>query len=529
MSLPRLAPLLPALLGVLVYLNAVNAEFVYDDLSYVQENPSVSGEAPIFSEALPPHRKDLGLYRPVTVSTYRWTHARFGLDPFAFHLVNVMLHAAASALVFAAGVRLGATRAVALAGASIFAVHPIHVEAVAWVVGRAEILCTSFALLALVTFGRPGDRRGALRAILAAAFYALAALAKETALPFPALLFALDVASRGRASIRTCVARQVPFAVACGAIVAARIAVLDQFGPSVAGVPFLDSLDVLDRLALALIVIGKSLERFVLPTSLTIYYDTKDFQGATPLLVGIALGAAAVLLAWKSRAPVVRSGLLLVGVGLLPFLHLVPIGSIFADRFVYLPSAGACLVLAYLLFRAGHRFGVVATVGVTLLFGGMTLARNPAFHTTFRLWEDAAGADPTSAMPQFQLGMMYKRAGLFDYQSERRKGALHHWQEALRLDPTFPFAAQANVELGEYAAGTIGDAEMAARHYRAALAVAPDYIDAMLDLAVLHRTGIVTRTSAAELLERATLAGPDERQRGIIALLQNEIDASGDG
>lgn len=512
-------PLLAAAVGLLIHFAGVGGEFLYDDLTYVQQNPSVTGEAGIFSEATPPGRPDLGLYRPVTVLTYRWNYLASGLDPYPFHLVNLLLHAAAAALLVVVAAGLGAGRPTALLAGLLFAVHPVHVEAVGWVVGRAEVLATLLALLAVRIHGRRDDPRPLLRAALGAVLYGLAALSKESALALPAFLLIADGMGRVPVARGLRLLRMLPAALICAAVISLRVLVLGRFGPDVDTDPFLGGLGPGERLPLGLAVLGRAMRSLILPFDLSIHYEPARFSGALPWLLGalaiLSLGTLGWFF-WRRRRTAGLLGLALLLVALLPFLHLVPIGAVFADRFLYLPSAGFCLVAAVLIgVGAGRRPALRAGVALLLLllFAGLTLDRNPVFRDALSLWEDAAAKDPDAALPLFQLAGQYDEAGLLDYRSEQRRGALYFWRESLRVDPDHSFAPQAHVKLGEHAAGTLGDAARAAQHYRAALSLFPTYKDALLDLAALHPSPEVTREEARSLLNRVLALDPDDRQR----------------
>ena len=130
------------------------AVLVFDDATFVQDNPSVTGTAGVLGVPTPPDRPGLGLYRPLTTLGHRLAYAAFGMDPWPFHAINLLLHGFVSALVCAVALRFGASLGAGTLAGMVFAVHPVHAEAVAWVTGRAEVQATLFALLAVVLFAR---------------------------------------------------------------------------------------------------------------------------------------------------------------------------------------------------------------------------------------------------------------------------------------------------------------------------------------------------------------------------------------
>lgn len=142
---------------MIVYLQALHHGFTYDDVPIVQKNPVIDVSVPWWQAWTQPYwpgsntgdRIDL-LYRPLTVQTYAWERRLFGQNPMPPHLTNILLHALISVCVWSIAKRLGMRAGPALFGALLFAVHPIHVEVVANIVGRAELLSALGLLTAVL-------------------------------------------------------------------------------------------------------------------------------------------------------------------------------------------------------------------------------------------------------------------------------------------------------------------------------------------------------------------------------------------
>lgn len=540
---PRLPPRFGwfvAILAAIAFANAVDAGFVYDDFAFVQTNAAVVGDAGIFTQPTPPQRADLGLYRPLTVWTYWIQHALHGLVPLWFHAVNVLLHVLVSLLVLRVAHRLGATPRAALAAAALFSVHPVHVEAVAWIVGRAESLAAAFALVAVLLYGGPTSARPLRAATLAALAYALACLSKETALPLPAALFALDVVRRDGAPWRLLFARQIPCAIACVAICAARVAVLGHFAPDPT-LPDLAHVQATQQGALFLGVCGRWLTALCWPSDASIYYDPFRFVDAaarTRGLVALAVVAFVCVLAWRRRSRTLAAGLVLASLGALPFVQIVPIGAVFGDRFVYFGSVGFVIAVVALLpldsDRPALRRAAAILVIVAVVVGlAATWARNPAFRDELALWKDAVAAAPRAAHPHYQVGRLYFERGQIEYQSIDLKGAVFHLNESLRIDPRHEWAGSAHVTLGECAAGKRGDplqkhvdAFTAAQHYRAAIPLlGADPTDALLNLAALHRSEAVGTDEARIAIAAVLRIARDETSVANARAIEAELDA----
>lgn len=527
---------LAAAAAVVLHLGALRGGFVSDDATYVTGHPGVAGDAPIFSRATPPDRPELGLYRPLTTLTYRWTREVFGFAADRFHAVDLVLHAACAALVVILAGRLGASPRGRLCAGLAFAVLPVHVEAVAWITGRAELLAAALALAALIAFSRPDGRAPFLRACAAAVLYAAACLAKESALPLPLALFCLDALAPGRSTRGVRIARVVPSLVALAAIVAVRIAVLGRFGPDVVGLPAPFTIELADRARLAVATFGIAWQRVFVPIALSIFPDPREFAATSALWLGAALLVASTALvvravrrARSSRAavPAAAVGVVLFAIFLMPFLQLVPIGSLLADRFLYLPSVGLSIAFGALAFPTDGRGARVRgwiAAAIVLAFALLSVRRVPAFHDDVALWEDAARARPDAAIPAFVLGEKYREAGLLASRGADSPGAVEMWTRSLENDPHHEFAALAHLRLGEISAAA-GDAPSAAGHYRLAIAIDQNLVPALVDLATLHRARppVLAPDEAERLLARARAATNDAAMLATIAQLEGEL------
>jgi len=150
--------LVPSLLSLCVYWNSLDGEFVHDDLSAITTNHDVIGPTSTWdflyndfwgTDLLDPRSHKS--YRPLTVLTFKWNYAASGLNPWSYHAVNIWLHSLVSCLfAWICHNCLGLSTLGSLLTASLFAIHPIHTEAVSGIVGRADLLTTLFFLLSFV-------------------------------------------------------------------------------------------------------------------------------------------------------------------------------------------------------------------------------------------------------------------------------------------------------------------------------------------------------------------------------------------
>src|SRR5690606_19482686 len=200
----RFAALMVGLLAALVYANSLANGFAYDDVPIIVENESIQSLEALPRAVLSSYGTGLGgetasLWRPVTTAAFGLQHVLGGGSPIVFHAVNVLLHSLVTMGVLVLLVHLMPLAAAWLA-AVVFAVHPVHVEAVANVVGFAELFSTAAVMGAMILHVRSPERSGWGVSLAIGLLYALAFGAKESAVTLPGLVFLVD-AARGRLAL----------------------------------------------------------------------------------------------------------------------------------------------------------------------------------------------------------------------------------------------------------------------------------------------------------------------------------------
>ena len=389
--------------AVLVYLNALPNGFALDDGPIIVDNATVhhlSDQARIWLTPYWPGAEGLerGLYRPLTILAFAVQWAAGEGQPWIFHAVGVGLHAASSMLVLGL-LRLFLGRIPALFGAAVFAVHPLHVEAVANGVGQAELLAALFVLVASVAWGsRPrGLQPSPLRMLVVLSSYLLAMLTKEHAVVLPGLLLALD-AAQGRVREAGYPSRVLGPALALGSGAAVYLVLRwIVLGGSLSGqapvqLDFLQ--DPPTRILVALSVWPEYLRLLVAPFRLSFTYD----PGVLPLPTGVDVRvlAGGLLLGLTLSAIVVRRAWPGIGLGaswfllsVLPISNLIlPIGTVLAERTLYLPSVSLAFWTGYgvaAIADVQERRPVAGRVALaiaalwTLALATKTVSRNPVW------------------------------------------------------------------------------------------------------------------------------------------------------
>lgn len=414
--------------------------FVYDDAAYVTGNPLVNGKADVksaFVSAYPPGRPDQGLYRPLVVLSYRldarlWGFAAPGRWN-GFHFTNGLLHMACALMVFALARRLGLDPLGAGLGAALFAVHPAPSEAFFWVSGRADLLATLFSLAATLAITA---RSGRWRVPAAFLLWLAALLSKENSVVFPLLVAALWVffPSLPRPSRRmgfTLAALALAVLAVVGLL---RAAALGHLLPTLTA--YTGVVGFLPRVGTGFALLWKYVLLWLLPFPLSVQHDVRPVMGWVGGLAALASWGAFGWLAWRhrTRLPWLGGAAAWFVAGLLPVSNIfAPIGAVFAERFLYLPSVllgPACVAgLSSLACWAGvPRVGsrvagcVIAVVVGGALFLGWERAHD--WQTNLSLWESAVRVAPESFSARAGLADALLREGRFSEAHLHASGAL---------------------------------------------------------------------------------------------------------
>ena len=443
-----------------VYVNSLHNGFInYDDVRLIIINPVVTGFMgfrKVFTSAYWYHSLDSGLYRPVTILLLMFEYRLAGPDGFIYHLNNVVLHALCSVLVYLILRRVLSGRA-PLFAALIFAVHPVHVESVAWIAGRAEVLAAFFALTAL--WVATSDDRGALRTALAAAAYGLGLLSKESAAVMPGLLAAWIIAFEARpvgyaSLLKKLAARLWPYIAVFALYVAARLLFLNgSFGPSGTvsyffGVgPFKTALTMLVAL---MHYIRLAFLPFDLRADYTIPLPDSILDARVVAAAFLIAGSASIMWVYRKSGPVVFAAASFF-LALLPVSNIFPTEVVITERAAYLPLLGVCILFGMALTFVRPKASLAAAACVVLLLSAGTVRRN-----TF--WADAAGFEDyllkiekaryeyRSRRYYFATEYAMRRLGLGDYSDETRRIV----EEALSLDASYYKAHYLKAEILEH-------------------------------------------------------------------------------
>jgi tetratricopeptide (TPR) repeat protein len=456
---------------------------------------------------------DRSLYRPVTVASFALERAAFGVHPGLSHAINLILHAAVCWLLFSIAVRCGIDPTAALLAAVVFAVSPSKSEAVANVVGRSELLAALFTLGAVRCALETGVRTAAWAA---AGCVILAGGSKETGIV--ALPLVVLVALFGRTALDVC-GMMLPSALAFVVFIVFRTRALDAFFPAQT-VPVIDNPLVREHgvryAATAMALVARYASLVVWPFRLANDYSGASipieatFAAYRPLL-GAALLAALAFVATRGRVAA-----LFAAIVFLPYLlvsqFIVPAGAIFAERFLYLPVAGVCLLLALAIGALGVGARRVA-IAVSVVFGIAMFARSGDWRTDATIFAATARNNPKSPKALYWLSRFddaiatwpelagpWQDKGLKLAKDGDLAGAERALRESVRLEPGRE-SGRLNLGIVLHRRGALDAAE---REVRKAILLDPDNPRAFAELG--HVRYDAGRFAAAAVAYRRAVA-----------------------
>lgn len=473
----------------LAYWTVLLCDFTnFDDPEHVIANPlvrqpSLNSLTRFFTEVRQPSTVS-GYYKPLTMASLMvdsWLSGTGRLKPWIFHLTNLLLHVGSAVLVvLIIATATGSWQAGAILGL-LFALHPLNVEAVAWISQRKGMLAAFFSLLAILAHlrrVRPGRRRFWFALELIALLLAL--LAKPTAVPLPLMLLAIDYWPLKRLD-RRALAQMVP-----ALLLAAGFAVvtLVSHGQSSGQSYVKPDLTAAGLLLVPAHNIAFYLYKILVPLGLYPIYPYPQPVAATnpPYLAGLvvtALVIALVIWSWRRSRPL-AAGLAFFLLALAPVLGTVPFThSIAGDRFAYLPMVGLLLAaaagLAPVLAQPRRMLLVfIACFAVAGIFGLKTKLQCRVWLNSVTLWQHALAGFPDSAFAHATMGDALVR-------TNRLEEALSHLRRAVELDPQ---SALARYNLA-VALGQAGHAHQAIGQYEAVLKLVGDHAGAHCNLAPL--------------------------------------------
>ncbi|HET6464084.1 MAG TPA: tetratricopeptide repeat protein [Nitrospiria bacterium] len=467
--------LIPVLLALAFNLNVLQNGFGWDDEWIIPHLKSPDHWTDLFLPGLPPPHSPKSAYvhfRPLTTVSYILDHELWGDRPLGFHLSVYLAHLLNTALLFfltqsllrlpQPSMRgsfpddspLTPQHLVPLLAASLFAVHPVHAEAVAWIAGRNDVFCTFFLLASLLLylrFHRTGHCRFFALSMLT---FFLALLTKEIAVVLILLFPLYEFLSMERGQPVPWKRLALRFTIPLGILITyfwMRSATL-QFLPGGSSSPATFSLSILSEIIRAY---GFYIDLMLFP------YPHNPFITTMPRSNLFLFSSVFILILFITAFifAVVRRQILL-GIGLAwTVIFIAPAAGVAAfhlaatpgaERYVYAPSAGILMLCAWLLFKGAERHSlipaikstavksnpgfllvVVLSAGIIVLWGWQSRTRNAVWLSPVSFWEAAVAASPEAGFPHRLLGIQYVSTGRYPEAEEQFRQAIANFQKTL--------------------------------------------------------------------------------------------------
>jgi tetratricopeptide (TPR) repeat protein len=517
--LPIWIILIVVLVGACVFVRTLPYEFVYDDNSQIVRNAWIRSWADagrFFTTdvwAFTGQAARSNYYRPLQMIVYAAAHSIGGLAPFAYHLFSVLLHSLCCFWVVFIGYRLTENRWVSLAAGLLFALHPIHVESVAWIAAVVDPLCAAFYFGALYFYFQSLRRPDANRQFaFSVIFFAGALLSKEMAFTFPILAAWLDWCLERR--LRW--SRYAIFAALFGLYAMLRVTAIGAFSIN----QHLTQLPLSYQIMSTFVLWAEYIVKMFVPYGMSpfhVFQPVMSPSDAGFLLSLVFLGGLGAA-AWRLR----RHGTVLFLFGfcfltIVPVLNLTGVGeNVFADRYLYIPSLGSCLLIAIAAeslrrlmdsrpWRWKRQQPVMIGLSLWVIgFAWVTWREIPIWRDNPTLYIETMKRSPDAALIAHNLAMYYYGRDEVQQAEEWDTQALEGWQRAYAKD-------RAGLALIHFGMGNIrlrqGRIEEARDYYMKAYQEAP-MNDALLEAMGIFYISIRDYQKALDFMKSAVRINP---------------------
>jgi tetratricopeptide (TPR) repeat protein len=384
---------LPVLLALLAMGGGVYNDFVeWDDNKYVYDNEdlgkwNLAGWKYLLTQYV------MGNWHPLTMITLSLEFTFFGKDPMVYHATNIVLHALITLWVFLVAQQLWKQPQISLIAAALFAVHPLHVESVAWISERKDVLYTCFTMAALWNWNRYRSESQSKYAAYAFICFFLACTAKAQAVVMPVLAVLLDVYARkyNFKSLKPWLPL-IPFFIL--ALIIGIVAIDAQAEGG--NVRVFREYSVVDQVLIGIQGFVLYLVKTIIPYGQSAYYPYPEKAGSLlPIMyyVGPVILAVLVILIlrFRKQLPALWMGMAFFTLAILPVLQFLPVGeTMLSERYYYLPSVGLFLFMGYGLYHLAQKhMGLYALPAIMILaWLILCMQRVQIWNNTYRLFLD---------------------------------------------------------------------------------------------------------------------------------------------
>jgi len=494
-----LLPLSLVVTILLLFSNSLGREFIWDDAVLIQQSyliQDLDNLPQLFTQDFWAFAQGEGkghdLYRPLISLSYLIDSRLWGDRLPYYHLTNLLFHVFSSILVYFILQAILQKRWPAWLGAVLFAIHPIHTEAVSWISGRTDVICGFFFFLALFLYlsGRKGGRWTHAVGSLVAFFLAL--LSKEMAVTLPLVIALYNLCFDGsslqerwwdvlRARLGRAVIESLPYLVVVVLYLTIRLQVLgfvikskDKMAQSLQ--------DLGATLLLSAKIVALDLWLLVVPFPLNAHRLVSDLESSLGLTAWLSLLAVVAVLTFSilalRRAPACAFAGLFFFATILLVSGLLSISDFVAERFLYIPSLAVCLAAALLctaLWQRRRAWGLVLSLLIVLPWIVVTYGRNADWRDGLTFWSQTVAVSPRSTIAHNYLGQEFWYRGQYEQ-------AIAQFEQVLQLDEEDEDAYN-NLAGVYFSQERYQEAEA---HYHHAIAIAPENALFHLNLGMVY-------------------------------------------
>lgn len=457
----------------LAFLPVLSAGFItLDDNEYVTNNPYLKNASDLKLLLTTPLQ---GNYHPLTMLSLWVNYLLSGENALSYHLFNLIFHLINCFLVFRLVMLLSRNKTIiAFTTAILFGIHPMHVESVAWVSERKDVLYGLFFLAGLISYLKYVDTNSRKQYLLTILFLVLSLLSKPAAVIFPAALLCIDF-FRSRKLTSKLILEKTPFFV-----LAAAMGILTFVAQKEAGATGAVEFGIANRILFGFYGIMMYIVKLFLPFNLSAFYSFPAVNQSLPVeyYIGPLFFVALAVLFFYTRRNyrVISFGILFYLINLLLVLQFIPVGSaVMSERYTYIPYIGLFYIAGWLIDR--YASGNISKanyiiVPVTLLFTVLTFRQASVWHDSSTFWDHAIKVAP-SAKAYANRAMMLRDEKKYDL-------AIDYYNKALQMNIVDyeSYGNRGNVYL------SLNKPELAFQDYRKALSLKPGYHPALDNMGV---------------------------------------------
>ncbi len=425
-----------------VFFPILSNDFInLDDPNYLTENPVVKSLSSDNIKAMFSNQF-VGNYQPITMLCYAVEVHFFKFNPHAFHFVSLLLHLFNVVLVYLIFLKISRKAIVAFITSLLFAIHPMHVESVAWVAELKDVLYAFFALGSLFLYLIYKEKKGAkLFYILALILFALSILSKAQAVVLPMVLILIDYFMLKKIN-KQIILDKVPFFLI--SVIFGILAFIVQ--KKAGAVQDYNYFNFVTRILFSCYGLMNYFSKLILPIHLSCFYpypETHDAINSNWVYISpiIILIIAAVLWWAIKNSKVIVFGILFFLITIILVLQLIPIGdAIIADRYTYLPAIGLFFIIAFYFEK---HYSSYKNLKTPLLFVGIavTILLSYLSFNRAKLWKDTISIY-TDCLNNYEAAIIYNNRGASYYNLQNYQMAIKDISACLELKPRYPHAVK---------------------------------------------------------------------------------------